>query len=41
VSQIALMTGFSNQGHFTQTFSKHLGQPPRQYRLRHSKTRTF
>lgn len=36
VSQIALMTGFSNQGHFTQTFSRRLGQPPHQYRLRHS-----
>jgi AraC family transcriptional regulator len=36
VSQIALMTGFSSQGHFTQTFSRHLGQPPHQYRLRHA-----
>lgn len=41
VNQIALMTGFSSQGHFTQTFTKRWGQPPRQYRLRHSKTRTF
>jgi AraC family transcriptional regulator len=41
VNQIALMTGFSSQGHFTQTFARRLGQPPRQYRLRHSKTRTF
>ncbi len=41
VSQISLMIGFSSQGHFTQTFARRLGQPPRQYRLRHSKKRTF
>jgi AraC family transcriptional regulator len=36
VSQIALMTGFSSQSHFTRTLTRHLGQPPRQYRLTHS-----
>lgn len=36
VSQIALMTGFSSQSHFTRTLTKYLGQPPRQYRLKHS-----
>ena len=36
LSQIALMTGFSSQSHFTRTLTSHLGQPPRQYRLRHS-----
>jgi AraC family transcriptional regulator len=36
LSQIALMTGFSSQSHFTRTLTRHLGQPPRQYRLRHS-----
>ncbi len=36
VSQIALMTGFSSQGHFSQIFTRRLGQPPRQYRLRYS-----
>lgn len=41
VSQIALMTGFSSQGHFTQTFTSRLGEPPRQYRLKHAKTRTI
>jgi AraC family transcriptional regulator len=41
LSQIALMTGFSSQSHFTRTLTRHLGQPPRQYRLRHSSMRTF
>lgn len=36
VSQIALMTGFASQSHFTQTFTRRLGQPPRQFRLRHA-----
>ncbi|HEY3991780.1 MAG TPA: AraC family transcriptional regulator [Ktedonobacteraceae bacterium] len=36
VGQIALMTGFASQGHFTQAFTRRLGQPPRQYRLRRS-----
>lgn len=41
LSQIALMTGFSSRSHFTRTITRHLGQPPRQYRLRHSSIRTF
>ena len=35
LNQIALMTGFSSQSHFTHAFTKHLGQPPHHYRLRH------
>lgn len=36
LSQIALVTGFSSQSHLTRTLTQHLGQSPRQYRLRHS-----
>ena len=32
LSQIAVGVGFSNQGHFTQTFKRHLGLTPLRYR---------